>query len=541
MNARYPDATAEELSRDGTCIICREEMRPWHQPAAPGGDNAANRRASRVILDERQRPKKLPCGHILHFGCLRSWLERQQVCPTCRSSVLGPSTNRGGANGAGGGRGAQQPGQQPGGAQQPDQNRPGARPNPRRARTFNLGPYRIAFAAGDEQQVRDALQALRQENQGGNQQGVAPQAGQAANAGTLLPGSAIPLVPHGAGYASGSLQDQIARLEEQFQREFNNLAVAEQQLTVVRGLQQELERLSGNVIDPASGSGVVPQPINASQTLSARMTPLIQPLRSQGQDTAMQSEQHVLTGNSQQAALGSGDPNLPSGFALPPGWTLLPIRRSAIQETLIDTQGSSSIIIDPVVAQLPFNGGADRLMPQQQPGLETLTQLGIASTPASSTTAPPTAHDTFVLGTGSLREPDPGSSIPHQQSSHAEASAHGIFTPEVSDASAPETSAPETSAPKTSAPETSAPGSSASAQAVGENGDIADNTNLPNWANASWTPAAAQSSSEPLSNTTIDTANDRESAQTNGPPAEDKGKGKEKAVTVEDVKDEDDV
>jgi E3 ubiquitin-protein ligase synoviolin len=24
----------------------------------------------------------LPCGHIFHFHCLRSWLERQQTCPT---------------------------------------------------------------------------------------------------------------------------------------------------------------------------------------------------------------------------------------------------------------------------------------------------------------------------------------------------------------------------------------------------------------------------------------------------------------------------
>lgn len=48
---------------DATCIICREEM------------SAA---------------KKLPCGHLFHIHCLRSWLERQQTCPTCRSSVLAP-------------------------------------------------------------------------------------------------------------------------------------------------------------------------------------------------------------------------------------------------------------------------------------------------------------------------------------------------------------------------------------------------------------------------------------------------------------------
>eukprot|EP01112_Ceratiomyxa_fruticulosa_P015818 TRINITY_DN4707_c0_g1_i1.p1 TRINITY_DN4707_c0_g1~~TRINITY_DN4707_c0_g1_i1.p1 ORF type:complete len:565 (+),score=119.70 TRINITY_DN4707_c0_g1_i1:214-1908(+) len=62
MNQRFPDVGPEELARtDRMCIVCREEM---------------------------QTGKKLPCGHILHFQCLRSWLERQQTCPICRASVL---------------------------------------------------------------------------------------------------------------------------------------------------------------------------------------------------------------------------------------------------------------------------------------------------------------------------------------------------------------------------------------------------------------------------------------------------------------------
>lgn len=82
---RYPDATQAELDQENTCIICREDMRVWDLNANPGA------------LD-RIRPKKLPCGHILHLGCLKSWLERQQVCPTCRSPVTPdrapPTTNR---------------------------------------------------------------------------------------------------------------------------------------------------------------------------------------------------------------------------------------------------------------------------------------------------------------------------------------------------------------------------------------------------------------------------------------------------------------
>jgi hypothetical protein len=64
LQTRYPDVTQEELKtcNDPTCIICREEM------------------VTAV--------KRLPCGHFFHFKCLKSWLERQQVCPTCRKSVL---------------------------------------------------------------------------------------------------------------------------------------------------------------------------------------------------------------------------------------------------------------------------------------------------------------------------------------------------------------------------------------------------------------------------------------------------------------------
>lgn len=62
MNERYPEATEADLREtDRICIICREEM---------------------------QTAKKLPCGHIFHFRCLRSWLERQQSCPTCRRSIF---------------------------------------------------------------------------------------------------------------------------------------------------------------------------------------------------------------------------------------------------------------------------------------------------------------------------------------------------------------------------------------------------------------------------------------------------------------------
>lgn len=63
MNTLYPDATPDELiAADNVCIICREEM--------------------------ITASKKLPCNHIFHTACLRSWFQRQQTCPTCRLNIL---------------------------------------------------------------------------------------------------------------------------------------------------------------------------------------------------------------------------------------------------------------------------------------------------------------------------------------------------------------------------------------------------------------------------------------------------------------------
>lgn len=63
MNSKFPTATDEELRDvDCTCVVCRDEM-------------------------VAESSKKLPCGHIFHFECLRAWLEGNTTCPTCRAPV----------------------------------------------------------------------------------------------------------------------------------------------------------------------------------------------------------------------------------------------------------------------------------------------------------------------------------------------------------------------------------------------------------------------------------------------------------------------
>lgn len=104
MDTRFPDATRQDLSTmsDGTCIICREDMMARSQDEADDAGEATSMPGAGSRGEPggglNETPKKLPCGHIFHFHCLRSWLERQQSCPTCRRTVFAvPQTQAGGA------------------------------------------------------------------------------------------------------------------------------------------------------------------------------------------------------------------------------------------------------------------------------------------------------------------------------------------------------------------------------------------------------------------------------------------------------------
>lgn len=61
LDQKFPDATTEEITAAGDCLICRESM---------------------------EKGKKLPCSHVFHLDCLRMWLQHQQSCPLCRYACL---------------------------------------------------------------------------------------------------------------------------------------------------------------------------------------------------------------------------------------------------------------------------------------------------------------------------------------------------------------------------------------------------------------------------------------------------------------------
>lgn len=70
LNDSLKKPTAEEVERAEICIICRDDL------VLEGTGNA------------RSIPVKLNCGHILHDGCIRGWLEMSTDCPTCRKPVI---------------------------------------------------------------------------------------------------------------------------------------------------------------------------------------------------------------------------------------------------------------------------------------------------------------------------------------------------------------------------------------------------------------------------------------------------------------------
>jgi E3 ubiquitin-protein ligase synoviolin len=336
MNKRYADATVEDIQREDTCIICREEMRPWSvtnpqvPPDAPGVP-PPNRPAT---LNERTRPKKLPCGHILHLGCLKSWLERQQVCPTCRNPVVDSVQPRAATNNGNlpAGQAAQQPlpaQQQPLPGQLDGAGAGAAPPAPRGGRgmrMLNFGPLRLGFGQANLQDLAQGFGGPQNQNQEN------PVAGGARVYGLELgfPRRLQPQPQQGqaATGAAGSptLQDHIQRIEQYIAAEIGNLRVAQQELQLVQLLQVELARLrllQNGTTDGTTGNFQTPQ---AGGAISRQTAPFSTPLP--------HMQRHGANPDAQAIPAGSAD--LPPGITIPEGWSLLPLQRldnSAVTQT----------------------------------------------------------------------------------------------------------------------------------------------------------------------------------------------------------------
>lgn len=327
MNERYPDASAEELAREDVCIICREEMQAW-RPADGAAQEARNAR-SRGSVDERSRPKKLPCGHILHFGCLRSWLERQQICPTCRRPVMvtdrivvGPTNPAAGNQGNAPARAVAQQGQPPAAMPAAQADRGQGDHPPNRGRVINLGPLRIGFGIGQPGFVRDLVQQLHNGPQDHGQGANAVPEPNEPNRRRISfglrfggrqtgPGnqpSLTQMAPVG-GNDQWSIQAQVHQLEQQINAEINSLRASADQLRLVHFLQGELARLR-QLPENAMGA-----PVGISSATN--------PMLTNAQYATLPSHTHSY--NPPRAV--PPQQGFAPGISLPPGWTLQPLHR----------------------------------------------------------------------------------------------------------------------------------------------------------------------------------------------------------------------
>ena len=324
MHERYPDATPDEIGREDVCIICREEMRA-HLSAQRHGQSSSRSNP----LAERMRPKKLLCGHVLHFSCLRSWLERQQNCPTCRRPVIAARSARGaGTNGT---AAPDNVPAQPGGPDVAPAAQPGA---PNRARIINFGPFRIGFGAGAGNVVEDLAQQIHQGDPRlagaaapahGNGTGTHQHFGFGFGFGRRR--QAVQAESSSAPSSSASIQVQLDQIERNLQQQINELRVANDQLHTIRQMQTELSRLRS-----LQSSGAGTEAINASTPHSGPLSHIpAGPLPSQSSQLPSpipSSAVPTVLSSYQQPTLSSGSANLPEGMTLPPGWTLLPLKRT---------------------------------------------------------------------------------------------------------------------------------------------------------------------------------------------------------------------
>ncbi|KAI1173719.1 hypothetical protein F4777DRAFT_556966 [Nemania sp. FL0916] len=302
---RYPDATQDDLGREDTCIICREEMRPW-DPQAIG-------------VVERSRPKKLPCGHILHFGCLKGWLERQQVCPICRRSVVIDGTGPDGAAAAPGANVGGQP--QPAAPAAPGGGRGAGADNPGQPaqaqgnlRVFQFGPIRLGFAQGNAQNMHDLANQLRLH---GANQPAAPAAVQAP-----MP-APLPTNPNSTQSNMEAIQTQLQDISNRLQQEMNSLRSTQAELQTLHALTMELNRLRQAQPQPVLGY------IGNQFGHPGMNVPFIaqQPILDHIQNTPVYPTLTRHGGTPYTQAIPSGSQDLPEGVVIPPGWSLLPLQR----------------------------------------------------------------------------------------------------------------------------------------------------------------------------------------------------------------------
>lgn len=108
LDDKLPDVIVDDLiGHDNVCIVCMDDLvelslEKKHEIQESNDnddsimeDNIADKITQDDIdsMGKGKKPKILPCGHMLHFACLKHWMERSQTCPTCRLPVFDSNGN----------------------------------------------------------------------------------------------------------------------------------------------------------------------------------------------------------------------------------------------------------------------------------------------------------------------------------------------------------------------------------------------------------------------------------------------------------------
>ena len=389
MNERYPDATAEDIGREDVCIICREEMRPYQPPVVEEGQQVPRPNP----MAERMRPKKLPCGHVLHFSCLRSWLERQQICPTCRANVVQTGRNptaTTGADAAGG--------QAQGRQAEAGQHQHGVRQGPR---VYQFGPLRIGLGAVRGGNMFDELQQqLAADGRAADEPPANGDANGPRQFGMGVRWAGLRGSGNGSGSGSGSgtrirpltTREGLDYVQNRIRREIEEVSRNANELGALRAMQAELDRLralrSGTPSAQATTNAVSPGHLQNGVLPSG-----------QGTSTT------ALTSDGQQSLIDSGSERLPPGLTLPEGWTMMPLHavppNQPIQASIIPGQLMHNQVVLPgqVFGNMPFNStgwpsGMNNFMqtPSGGPGPNMATPAPTAAGQANETATAPTTQ-----------------------------------------------------------------------------------------------------------------------------------------------------